>query len=112
MRAALGFSEAQRPAEAERWLQEAVRREPALDRAWFNLGLLLAGRGNSALADAASMLERAQSLCPTNPEYSYALATVLLRQGRLEAAHAAAKRTLEMQPQHPGAMELLRRTMP
>ena len=108
LRAALAFSEAQQPGEAERWLREAVRREPGLDRAWYNLGLLLAGREN--LPEAARALEQAQAARPTNADYSYALATVYLRQGDLAGARAAALRTLNLNPQHRGAREVLQHT--
>ncbi len=106
LRAALAFSEAQRPADAERWLREAVRREPSLDRAWYNLGLLLAAR--EELEGAAGALKTAQTLRSTEPDYPYALATVLLRQRDIEGARAAAQRSLSIDPRHEAARQLLR----
>ena len=42
LRAALALAQACRPQEAEAALRMAVARDPNFDRAWYNLGLLLA----------------------------------------------------------------------
>jgi predicted CXXCH cytochrome family protein len=85
----------------------ALERAAALHapRAEYNLGLILAERG--AYADAMRALfaaERAED----SAEVRYALASTLWRWGRTDEARIAAKRVLQLDPNHTGALELLR----
>jgi cytochrome c-type biogenesis protein CcmH/NrfG len=84
----------------------AVARNPKFDRAWYNLGLLLAQKGE--LPDAIGALSRAAALAPQEADYSYALATVLLRSGDRAGSRQAALRTLRLVPDHAGARQVLR----
>ncbi len=104
-RAGLAYAEAGRIAEAETSLRLALQRNPGLHRAWYNLGLLLAGE--ERLSDAVDALKRAEALSPTEVDYPFALATVLLRQGDRSGAAAAANRVLAIDPRHAGARQLL-----
>jgi predicted CXXCH cytochrome family protein len=106
MRAALAWGEAGRPAEAEQWMRQAVRRDPNFDRAWYNLGLLLAQR--EQLPDAADALRQAERIRPAESDYPYALATVLTRLRDDAGARAATTRALGLNPRHEGAANLLR----
>ena len=83
----------------------ALMREPKFDRAWYNLGLLLAQANR--LPEAAAALRQAELIAPTEADYPYALATVLLRSGDRLGAHHAAQRTLLISPGHPGANQVL-----
>lgn len=106
MRAGLAWAEVGSQADAERWLREAVRRDEALDRGWYNLALFLAAREN--LGEAAAALRRAERLRPASGEYAYALATVLARQGDVAGAQASARRALQLDPGNQDAAGLLR----
>ncbi len=104
-RAALAFAEARQMADAEMAFRLAVQRDPRFDRAWYNLGLLLAQ--TNRLPDSIEALRKAEGLAPASPDYPYALATVLLRNGDREGAHAAARRTLALDPSRTDARQLL-----
>lgn len=109
-RAGLAFAEANRTTEAENAFHLAVRCDPQLDRAWYNLGLLQAGQGR--LGEAVKALRQAEAVAPTAPDYPYALATVLWRAGDRDGARAAAQRTLHLDPAHAGALQILRSSGP
>lgn len=109
MRAALGFAEAGKLADAEMAFRLAVTRDAKFDRAWYNLGLLQAQQNR--LPEAAESLAKAAALAPAVADYPYALATVRLRQGDRAAAKEAAQRALQAQPAHEGARQILR-TLP
>lgn len=104
-RAALAFAEARQPGDAEMAFRQAVERDPRFDRAWYNLGLLLAQANR--LPAAAEALRTAERLARTSPDYPYALATVLLRSGDRDGALAAARRTLALDPARTDARQLL-----
>ncbi len=106
LRAALAFAEAGRLSVAEKMCRLAVARDPKFDRAWYNLGLLLAQM--ERLTAAAEALRRAEAVAPVVADYPYALATVLLRAGDRVGARAAAERAIALAPEHAGARELLR----
>lgn len=108
MRAALAFAEAGRLPEAEQAFRLAVARDARFDRAWYNLGLLQAGQNR--LTEASAALRQAEAIAPAEPDYPYALATVLLRMGDAGGARAAAERALGLAPGHRGAREILRQT--
>lgn len=105
-RAGLAFAEAHRPAEAENAFRLAVRCDPALDRAWYNLGLLLANQ--ERLGESAEALRRAEAAAPASADYPYALATVLLRAGDRDGARAAVQRALRIDSAHAGARQVER----
>jgi cytochrome c-type biogenesis protein CcmH/NrfG len=92
---------------AEASFRQALSRDPNFDRAWYNLGLLLAQ--HNKLAEAATALTRAMTIAPSVPDYPYALATVLLRSGDEAGARAAAQRVLSLDPGNVGARQILRR---
>ncbi len=104
-RAALAFAEAGLPADAEKAFRLTVTRDPARDRAWYNLGLLLAGQNRQPEALAA--LAQAEKLAPSSPDYPYAAATIHLRLGDRPAARAAALRALAADPSHAASRQLL-----
>ena len=103
--AALAFAGNRQTADAERAFREAVRREPVLDRAWYNLGLLLAQKGDVPAGVAA--LRRAEAIEPTVADYPYAIATILWQAGDRDGARTAAQRTLSIAPAHTDARALL-----
>ena len=82
-----------------------MRREPVLDRAWYNLGLLLAQKGDVPAGVAA--LRRAEAIEPTVADYPYAIATILWQAGDRDGARTAAQRTLSIAPAHTDARALL-----
>jgi predicted CXXCH cytochrome family protein len=104
--AALAYAEAGLGSEAEGQLREAIRRDPGLARAWYNLGLLLARRGASA--DALAALAGAEKAAPGDADYPYATATILWQSGRHEDARNAARRALALNPEHQPALQILR----
>lgn len=106
LRAALAFAEAGRPAETENSFRLAVRRDPDLHRAWYNLGLWLAQQAR--LDEAIAALQQAETRGAGIADYPYALGTILLRQGDVTGARAAAGRTLRIDPDHREAPQLLR----
>jgi predicted CXXCH cytochrome family protein len=105
-RAALSYAAVNATADAETAFRLTVQRNPRFDRAWYNLGLLLAQ--GDRLKDAADTLRTAEQIAPRVADYPYALATVLLRAGDRAGGRAAAQRALAIEPGHPGATELLR----
>ena len=82
-----------------------MQREPELDRAWYNLGLLLAQNGRES--DGLAALRRAEELSPATADYPYAAATIRWQTGDREGARAAARRTLAIDPAHSGARALI-----
>lgn len=110
MHAGLAFAEANRVTEAENSFRLAARCDPKLDRAWYNLGLLLAQ--HERLPEAAEALRQAEAVAPTTADYTYALATVLLRVGDRDGARAAAQRILKLDSGNLGARQVLRATGP
>jgi tetratricopeptide (TPR) repeat protein len=107
LRAGLAFNEAGNLPKAEAWFRQAVARNSRLDRAWYNLGLLLAQQDR--LPESAQALLRAGALVENEPDYTYALATVLFRAGDATGARAAVEATLRLAPGHQEAKALLRR---
>ena len=103
--AALAFAGARKLADAELALREATRRNPRHDRAWYNLGLLLTQTNRAA--EGLTAIETAERLAPGVADYPYARATILWQRGDRTAALAAAQRTLELDPNHAQARQLL-----
>ncbi|MDQ5980006.1 MAG: Tetratricopeptide repeat protein [Verrucomicrobiota bacterium] len=108
LRAGLAFAEAGRLMEAENGFRLALRLDPQVHRARYNLGLLLAQA--ERLPEAGAELARAEADAAAEADYPFALATVLLRQGDRTGARAAAERTLRIDPAHAGAQQVLQAT--
>ncbi|MFM9032207.1 MAG: tetratricopeptide repeat protein, partial [Opitutaceae bacterium] len=103
--AALAFAGARRLNDAELALRETLKRNASFDRAWYNLGLLLAQTGRGA--ESVQALETAERTAPAVADYPYARATILWQQGDRAGARAAAEKALRANPAHPGARHLL-----
>jgi len=104
-RLGLALNEVGQLPRALRLLAEAVQLDPQFAQAWYNLGL-----AHSASGDAESALEalvRAESVDSHSPQIPYARATVLARLGRDVEARQAVRRTLELDPRHAEARQLL-----
>lgn len=93
-------------ASAARELQAAAQLDPRHARAWYNLGLAQSALGQTDTA-IASLLQ-GESADPQDERIPYARATILARLGRLQAAAAAARRALEINPAHAEARKILR----
>lgn len=104
-RAALAFAEAGLTADAENAFRLALDRDPTLDRAWYNLGLLLAR--NNRITAALAALAEAEKLQPKSPDYPYAAATLHLRLGNQNTARETARRALAADPSHAPSLLLL-----
>jgi predicted CXXCH cytochrome family protein len=104
-RAGLAYAEAGLKADAEKALRLSLARDPSRDRAWYNLGLLLAA--NNRLHDALAALTEAERRAPRLAEYPYAIATLHLRLGDRSAARASALRALAIDPAHTPSRRLL-----
>ena len=105
-RAGLAFAEAGMQLEATNALGAAVQRDPNMDRAWYNLGLLRSQQGD--IPGAIDALSKAEAAASQVPDYPYAAATIHLRAGDRAAALEAVRRTLSLDPGHTGARELMR----
>jgi Flp pilus assembly protein TadD len=68
----------------------------------------LARSAQGDLAAAVGALLHAESADPNDPRIPYARATVLARQGNIEAAQTAARRALDLNPNFTAAADLLR----
>ncbi|HPA19220.1 MAG TPA: tetratricopeptide repeat protein [Verrucomicrobiae bacterium] len=86
-------------------LQKAVQLDPGFGRAWYNLGLGLAQQNR--LEEAIAALRQAEKLMPESPDPAYARATIHLRLGDIPAAKDAARRALDIQPDHEAAKTLI-----
>ncbi len=102
----LAWNEAGDLAQAQSAFEAAVKLSPNHARAWYNLGLARAAAGQ--LPAAVEALLRAESADATDARAPFARATILVRQGKLADAQAAAQRAVELQPDFPPARELLR----
>ena len=103
---ALGLNELGRLDEALAALEETVKLDPQFSRAWYNLGLAYNVRQQTERALDA--LVQAESLDPRSPQAVYARATILARLGRTAEALTAARRALEIAPNHAEAAQLVR----
>jgi tetratricopeptide (TPR) repeat protein len=81
--------------EAEKHLREAVRIDPDLAQAQYQLGSLLEARG--ALEQGLAHLSRAAELDPSDPKPHYALGRLYRRTGDDERARAALRRFSELE---------------
>ena len=78
--------------------------ERGASRAHYNLGLVLAQRG--AFAESLQQLFAAEE-AEDGADVRYAIASTLWQWGRHDEARVAAKRVLQLDPAHPGALQLL-----
>jgi len=106
MHAGMAYAEIGDMRLAEECFRLALRRDPGFHRAAYNLGLLLAQVGHVDAAVVA--LKKAEAHGPEEPDYPYALSTLLLLSGDRKEAAAAARRTLRIAPTHAGAGQVLR----
>ena len=102
----LAWNEVGNPAQTIVALEEAVRLNPRHDRALYNLGLAYNQQGDSA--KAIETLVRAESANARDARAVFARATILAQLGRSAEAIAAARRALEIQPDHAAAQALFR----
>jgi tetratricopeptide (TPR) repeat protein len=78
--------------EAESWLRQAVAVNPASDRAWLHLGLVLGQEGRfEECCDAF-----ARAVCPAPGKVG--VAALLAEEGRLEEAKGSLRKALELEP--------------
>ena len=103
---ALTYAELGRKDKTEELLRKVVKINPGHDRAWYNLGLLLAGQNK--LNEAIECLLRAEQLNPREISYPYARATIHLRKGQKMEAFEACRNCLGIDRNYQPAMNLLR----
>ena len=84
-------------------LREAVRLRPAIDRAWFGMGLSLAALGRHA--EAAEALEEAARLQPLNPHAFYALGMAYHTLGRDDKVRKIIERLRTFDPKMTARLE-------
>jgi predicted CXXCH cytochrome family protein len=92
-------------AEAVRWYDEALRRDPAFRPAIDGLAVALIGMGN--LDRAASVLEKAMASGSADTVALTDLGNVYLKQGKPDAAEQTLTRALSVNPDTPNAQNLL-----
>lgn len=102
---ALAWNEAGDMKKSAGLLRKTVQLDPGNARAWYNLGLALNGMNQPQEAIAA--LAQGEKADPSDPGIPYARATIHARLGQKQAAMAAATRTLQIQPDHAEAMQLI-----
>ena len=85
-----------RTVEAEQAFRSAVTLDPALDRAWYGLGLSLIAQDR--LAEAAPALETNTRLQPMSPHGWYQLARVHTDLGALDEARRIITRLRQFEP--------------
>jgi tetratricopeptide (TPR) repeat protein len=95
----------QAPEAGLRFLDEALRRDPAAADAHEHRGLALERLGRRA--EALQALETACRVDPADPTAHFNLALVYARAGRLAEARRAAERALALDPSSPHTRELL-----
>jgi predicted CXXCH cytochrome family protein len=103
---ALAYGEMGKQAETEKYLRQVVKVDPTFDRAWYNLGLLLAGQ--ERLDESIEAILKAEQVAAGNPDYPFARATIHFRKGEQEQAAEAAIRALQINPNHRPAAQFLR----
>ncbi len=103
---ALTHAELGENATAETLLRHVVKIHPRHDRAWYNLGLLLAGQNK--LNKAITCLLKAEQANPREATYPYARATIHLRKGQKLEAFEACRTCLSINRHHHPAIQLLR----
>lgn len=99
-----------RKAEAREWLLRSVDADPGAEPACFNLGSLAADEGDHE--SAAGWMTISATLDPRDPRAPLELAGIRLRQGRTDAALAAAEEALRRAPDWPPARQAVERLRP
>ncbi len=103
---ALTYAELGQKDKTEKLLRKVLTLNPRHTRAWYNLGLLLAGQNK--LNEAINAILKAEHLDPRNPDYPYARATLHLRKGEKMQAFEACRTVLGIDRNHRSAIQLLR----
>ncbi len=85
-------------------LREAVKLEAHLSRAWYNLALGLNQQGK--VPEALDALAQGAAANPSDADLPYVRATILANQGRKEEAKMEVFKVLNLQPNHPQALQL------
>lgn len=103
---ALTYAELKQTDKTKELLKQVVKADPYHDRAYYNLGLLLAGENK--LDEAIASIRRAEQIHPESPDYPYARATLHFRKGEKMEAFEACRTVLGIDRNHQNAMQLLR----
>lgn len=104
---ALTYAELGQKDKAEELLRATVKADTRHDRAWYNLGLLVAEQNK--LNEAIDAIRKAEAINPRNPDYPYARATLHLRKGQKMEAFEACRTALGIDRNYRPAINLLRR---
>ena len=103
---ALTYAELQQTDKTEELLKQVVKVDPNHDRAYYNLGLLLAGQ--EKLDEAIASILLAEQINPDTPDYPYARATLHLRKGQKMEAFEACRTVLGIDRNYQPALNLVR----
>jgi len=103
---ALTYAELDQKDQTEKLLRKVVKLNPGHDRAWYNLGLLVAGQDK--LDEAINCIYRAEQINTSVPDYPYARATLHLRKGQKMEAFEACRNVLGIDRNYQPALNLLR----
>ncbi len=90
-----------KPAEAEKYLREALASDPGNAAILSELGIAIGSQRR--LAEALEYFQRAADLAPGNPLYQNNLGTTLFRLGRAEEALACYEKALAIDPNYADA---------
>jgi tetratricopeptide (TPR) repeat protein len=102
----MGLLKAERndPKQAERYLKQALKSDPQLAQAAYNLGVLTAPE---RLGEAVGWCRKAAGLDPQNPACAYTLAFYLDRDGARDEAFRTLKALVAKHPGYRDAQALL-----
>lgn len=87
-------------------LKKVIKVNPNHERAYYNMGLLLAGQNK--LDEAIASIRLAERLNPQIPDYPFARATIHLRKGQKMEAFEACRTVLGIDRNYQPALNLLR----
>src|SRR5208337_2043520 len=96
---------AARLSDAERLFRQVLAERPTYPDALHLLGCTLAKRGNAV--EAADLISRAVNLEPGNATYQTNFGLALLTLGRKREAAAALQKSLKLNPNQPGVLNLV-----
>lgn len=100
---------AQRYADAEALLRQAVELNPAEAEFWAHLGAAVyRARGRGGVEEARAAFARARALIPDSLVTDYLEAQLEIGEGELDAAERRLRKILLEKPDHAGAQQLLR----